>query len=588
MRLLNVRTRQLEEFIGDRIPAYAILSHTWGEEEVSLQDLKRNDHVRMLGYRKIDGCCLRAIKNGYGYVWIDTCCIDKTSSTELSEAINSMFEWYQNSGICFVFLADVTAEEDPFSEDSSFRKSRWFTRGWTLQELMAPRHIQFADKSWNSICVDDYFNPATQSAILNSHDNRSLIRLLHEITRIDLKSLINFNPQYVSIAQRLSWAAKRRTTREEDIAYCLLGLLGVNMPLLYGEGPKAFLRLQKQIISESNDLSLLTWGLRLSPYIDGHTSALASSLEQFKNCYDVITCQWPYFRDLTHFMMTNNGLSIELHLLEIDGESGTSLAILGCLSSTRRSECIAISLLRVEGSKSMYERLTGPPIFVAEAALRRARRRHIYIVDKYDHWVENPYNNLLHRWGFFPMPMPKRIYYPYQRELVLEIRFEGLSRRNGYDLKEIYPPRILKRSAEERWGLRLVKFGSALWYKDLRRVLLLFTNDSSKHQEQQETSFLLFVEVRKGLLRNSSDFQIRAALSKIPSSTILDHLLSSDWRGSLKISWPRIFQDKALGWKQEITVPSTFHALSRPVNQRISVSVTRDDNKWDVNIKVDS
>ncbi|RKU47771.1 hypothetical protein DL546_005832 [Coniochaeta pulveracea] len=133
MRLLNVQTRRLEEYLDDGIRShpYAILSHTWGKDEVLFS------HILKKGYRggskKVDGCIEQAIKDGYGYVWIDTCCIDKSSSAELSEAINSMFRWYGMAGVCYVYLEDVPDGKDPFDPESAFRNSRWFTRGWTLQ-----------------------------------------------------------------------------------------------------------------------------------------------------------------------------------------------------------------------------------------------------------------------------------------------------------------------------------------------------------------------------------------------------------------------------------------------------------------------
>lgn len=130
MRLLNVHTRQLEEYFGGAIPPYAILSHVWGRDEVVFKDFEDAAHRSKPSYVKIDGCCQEAARNGLRYVWIDTCCIDKSSSAELSEAINSMFQWYRDASVCYAFLEDVPPGEDPYQFGTAFRKSRWHTRGW--------------------------------------------------------------------------------------------------------------------------------------------------------------------------------------------------------------------------------------------------------------------------------------------------------------------------------------------------------------------------------------------------------------------------------------------------------------------------
>jgi hypothetical protein len=129
MRLLHTTTLTLHEFPPDGIPPYAILSHTWEGEEVALQELESGTGNRKKGYSKIENFCESARHAGLEYCWVDTCCIDKTSSSELSEAINSMFRWYRNASVCYAYLEDVSAHESPWGEDSSFRKSRWFTRG---------------------------------------------------------------------------------------------------------------------------------------------------------------------------------------------------------------------------------------------------------------------------------------------------------------------------------------------------------------------------------------------------------------------------------------------------------------------------
>src|SRR6266702_4059585 len=144
MRLLNTGNFEVKSFEDDEVPPYAILSHTWDEEEVTLQDMEGTRAVNKKGYEKVKHCCSVASANGFEYVWIDTCCIDKASSAELSEAINSMYLWYQEAKECYAYLADVPSK-------SKFSGSRWFTRGWTLQELIAPSTVMFFDEEWKKL-----------------------------------------------------------------------------------------------------------------------------------------------------------------------------------------------------------------------------------------------------------------------------------------------------------------------------------------------------------------------------------------------------------------------------------------------------
>jgi hypothetical protein len=158
MRLINTRTLKLEQHYGDGIPAYAILSHTWGTKEgyeVTYQDWQDPSSAsQKRGYNKIIRACQEARGDALDYLWIDTCCIDKTSSAELSEAINSMFAWYRDAKTCFAYLADVpsilhSSEHSQFKDQ--FLASRWFTRGWTLQELLAPKQVEFYSHSWSRL-----------------------------------------------------------------------------------------------------------------------------------------------------------------------------------------------------------------------------------------------------------------------------------------------------------------------------------------------------------------------------------------------------------------------------------------------------
>jgi hypothetical protein len=241
MWLIDIESMTLKSFEGT-IPPYAILSHTWKKNELTFRDFQRGWEAaqKIKGSQKIEYTCDQAKRDNLQYVWADVCCIDKSSSAELSEAINSMYQWYKESKVCYAYLDDV--RHNDFDKD--FSMSRWFTRGWTLQELLAPPKVDFYGRNWTP---------------LGSKQN--LMDRLAKITGIDQESLEG-NLQNVSVAQRMSWAANRHTTRLEDEAYCLLGIFNCNMPLLYGEGKQAFVRLQKEILENSNDQSLFSWGIR--------------------------------------------------------------------------------------------------------------------------------------------------------------------------------------------------------------------------------------------------------------------------------------------------------------------------------------
>jgi hypothetical protein len=227
------------EFAGADVPAYAILSHTWGPatEEVSFQDLELGTSKEKSGYRKILFCEKQAATDGLHYFWVDTCCIDKRNNTELTKAINSMFRWYGSAARCYVYLSDVPTSGSPNEEvqqnvwEAKFRKSRWFTRGWTLQELLAPAAVQFYSSHGKYL-----------------GDKQSLVRIIHETTGISVTALQGHPLESFSVTERMAWAAKRQTTEEEDAAYCLLGIFNTFMPLIYGEGrDSALKRLQREV-----------------------------------------------------------------------------------------------------------------------------------------------------------------------------------------------------------------------------------------------------------------------------------------------------------------------------------------------------
>ena len=224
--------------------SYAILSHTWTGQEVTYQDLISGAGKSKSGYEKIKFCGEQATRDGLQYFWVDSCCIDKSNSAELSTAINSMFRWYRNAKKCYVYLTDVSVpshdgDVQPSQSiwEPAFRGSRWFTRGWTLQELIAPAVVEFFSQ---------------EGKLLG--DKKSLEKPIREITQIPIQALRGNPFSDFSIAERKGWAAHRQTTEEEDLVYCLLGLCEVSMPPIYGEGkPAALKRLQMTVKEFSKD-----------------------------------------------------------------------------------------------------------------------------------------------------------------------------------------------------------------------------------------------------------------------------------------------------------------------------------------------
>lgn len=287
MRLLDTKTYRVCEQNehtkrGEDPPPYAVLSHTWlpdlgeGVREVTYQDMQLSLLALMRGTFKKDGWvklrafCDRAARDGWQYAWMDTCCIDKDNPHDTQEAINAMFRWYRGAAVCYAYLADVPGQSPDtsptpalFTSDlafnqnyrremvaSQFQKSRWFTRGWTLQELLAPRQLSFLDQHWRYIgSRGNWEREITKTCLIG----KSILR--------DFEPLDTVRS---CIAQRLSWAAHRETTFEEDETYSLLGLFGVNMPLIYGEGrAEAFQRLQLELIKAYSDMSLFAWEERV-------------------------------------------------------------------------------------------------------------------------------------------------------------------------------------------------------------------------------------------------------------------------------------------------------------------------------------
>lgn len=383
MRLLQLQEDggfSLVEFFGGDIPPYAILSHTWGpaSEEVTFRDLIEGTGKSKPGYRKLTCCREQTERDNLQYFWVDTCCIDKTSSAELSEAINSMWRWYKDSEVCYAYLIDVPEDTDLEGDDTPFTRSKWFTRGWTLQELLAPGEVVLFNTSWQTIGT-----------------KRELASKISTITGIDTYYLGSGGDdlESASIAERMSWASARKTTREEDIAYCLLGIFDISMPLLYGEGSKAFQRLQEEIMKHSDDQSLFSWGLKSSwsqyaratnmPPSDHElawyiykgmysSSLLARSPAAFGGCHNVVRSVDASFAK--QYSITNRGIQIEFPVLKIEGKM---YARLNCRLVDNVLEDVAIPVLRTD-SHDQYQRFYGEPKTISITDWRRARTRPMY------------------------------------------------------------------------------------------------------------------------------------------------------------------------------------------------------------------
>lgn len=426
MRLINAETMMLEDFTLREAPQYAILSHTWAKEEVTFHEFtcQNNDTTKKQGFAKIAQTCEIARLNHLGYVWIDTCCIDKTSSAELAHAINSMFQWYKNASVCYAYLSDLpqrvlvkedwsvehdaledwsvdhdSVEESPVPYNE-LRNCNWFTRGWTLQELIAPETVHFYDGTWTFRGTKD-----------------DLAELIHQITHIDTEVLRNIEKLAgVSIAERMTWASKRKTTRIEDTAYCLLGIFDINMPLLYGEGNKAFTRLQHEIIKDNSDLSIYGWSPEESVisvdyhfgYSDGcevdcghgqriengFYGALAPSPNEF-----VAPHSWDLRASAEH-SVTNRGIKISCSLIEVCLE-GCDFNECGCCPDCRKY-VLVIGRTTSESSWGIILKKLDPDVFVRSSKrliclnadthffTSSTRHRAIYLLRQAPHTIQYP------------------------------------------------------------------------------------------------------------------------------------------------------------------------------------------------------
>jgi hypothetical protein len=357
--------RKKEEYITQMVKhetRYAIFSHRWlVEGELTFQDLSKLDSITVAGFspliksstelkelrgaailhqamdlsakrdpkrngrevfgemKKICECmsdqshhatdfvklvkfCEAALRCGCDFAWLDTGCINKQSSSELEESIRSMFSWYRNSHICIVHLSETTT---PYT----MLKDAWFTRGWTLQELLAPKVIKFFSQSWRPLTAK------RNDKISDAELGISFWKVISEITGIPEIQLLNFEPGTINVRERMVWASKRQTTRIEDMAYCLIGIFNIPLSIAYGEGQMAFHRLQVEIVQRSHDRGLFAWNGSPS----SHNSMFAAGPDAFFPLEgSLITAEEEVAGSVDPtYALTNYGLRIPISIYDV-------------------------------------------------------------------------------------------------------------------------------------------------------------------------------------------------------------------------------------------------------------------------------
>ena len=298
----EIQDRAVSEWLQG-VARFAILSHTWWQEEEPSyktfseqrdRDRKRQKTVR--GYGKLRRFCDIAHRvYGVEFAWADTVCIDKSSSTELDESIRSMFAWYRNSDVCIAYLAETTDLLDCPSDP-------WFTRGWTLQEILAPHRLKFYNKDWHPLTNfvndkiehfdEERLKDAGQISRDSSYSHQFLL-LHHAIfmaTGLDMATIVQFRPgiRAPSLPERMKWVARRVTTRAEDKAYYMMGVFGVSMSIAYGEGAeRAFFRLFAAVLEVGHSRDWFMWGGKPIPWEIHPSRMIPSSPECYLSRGDI-------------------------------------------------------------------------------------------------------------------------------------------------------------------------------------------------------------------------------------------------------------------------------------------------------------
>ncbi len=369
MRLINIHNLSLSDYVSSP-PPYIILSHRWLEDELTYKDFVKGRRKDSIGFLKISDFCNFVRReqlmdqdsnskywfrwqqwgNASGHFgndspapvhWLTRCVsrtrlcsiysstdkagIDKRSSAELSEAINSMWQWYQDAERCIAFLSDVEATNSVLEKWSQFNGSNWFKRGWTLQELLAPGIVTFCNSSWSIIGT---LAPEGRGRTTGIVQHVSLASGIEESYLHGKNITFRFkNIMDACVAKKFNWAARLKTTRPEDLAYCLLGLLNVNMPLLYGEGGhKAFIRLQQEIIRQSDDESLFAW--QRKALLDEPFGLLAPDISFFSKTLraEAIAAVEDEHEQRPPYSVTNEGVQLETRAYEVDSAPSSDSA----------------------------------------------------------------------------------------------------------------------------------------------------------------------------------------------------------------------------------------------------------------------
>lgn len=338
MRLINCKTLELEFFELSDAPPYAILSHTWENGEVIFEDFQLPEtRMKKKGWAKIELTCRQALANSLCYAWVDSCCIDKRSSSELSESINSMFKWYAHSAECYAYLSDFTQSNSSQDITSCY----WFERGWTLQELIAPFKMSFYDKDWKLV--------GTKQSL--SHQISQRTNINESILKAGSFDSVRSQLDACTVAQRMSWAAARKTKRPEDLAYCLLGIFDISMPMLYGEGERAFTRLQEEIIKETNDMTIFAWQSSSSAQIAESYAEIQNGTTKYRGILaerpaEFVTAHMlrpPQDKMINpEYSMTNKGLKIDIGLRQLSYD--VFFMPLNCFPSSGPSQQLGICL----------------------------------------------------------------------------------------------------------------------------------------------------------------------------------------------------------------------------------------------------
>ncbi|KAG0701294.1 hypothetical protein DFH29DRAFT_852779 [Suillus ampliporus] len=249
MTHLPLQTEPIEEAVAKYFN-WVMLSHKWESKEPLMHDI----HDKVVydldpggTVVKLQTFCKVTRDAGHRRAWSDTCCTDQNNNVELQRSVNSMFVWYRNSALTIVYLSDVP----PSSKSGALADSTWNTRGWTIQEFLAPNVVLFYQVDWNPYLND------------SSPDHKESVAIMQELkdaTCIDAQALVAFRPGMRGARQKLQWASTRVTTLQEDIAYSLFGIFGIHLPVIYGEMKQNALgRLLQEIVAQSGDITALDW-----------------------------------------------------------------------------------------------------------------------------------------------------------------------------------------------------------------------------------------------------------------------------------------------------------------------------------------